>query len=47
MLKLTIDQGNTTTKVALFKEEKLLQKISEVDFEDVLNYAKDADRVIL
>ncbi|MDG1189901.1 MAG: type III pantothenate kinase, partial [Flavobacteriales bacterium] len=46
-LKLTIDQGNTTVKVALFEEEKLLQKISEVDFEAVLKYAKDADRVIL
>lgn len=47
MLKLTIDQGNTIAKVALFEEEKLLQKISEVDFEAVLKYAKDADRVIL
>ncbi len=47
MLKLTIDEGNTIAKVALFEEEKLLQKISEVDFEAVLKYAKDADRVIL
>ena len=47
MLKLTIDQGNTSTKVALFEEEKLLQKMSEVDFGDVSKYVKEADRVIL
>lgn len=47
MLKLTIDEGNTSTKVALFKDDELLQKISNVGFEEVINRLKEADRAIL
>jgi len=47
MLKLTIDEGNTTTKVAVFDEDKILQKLSQADFGLVSTFAQKADRVIL
>jgi type III pantothenate kinase len=47
MIKLTIDEGNTTTKLALFDDKELLTKEMDVSNSRCLELASECDRLIL
>lgn len=47
MKNLTIDEGNTSTKLALFENGKLIIKINDVSYEKCLELLNKTERLIL
>lgn len=47
MIKLTVDQGNSNTKLAVFNQDEMIEKISNVDDVLLSTYLSKFDRVII